>query len=61
MTNQYYTYLYFDPKDGTPIYVGKGIGRRAYKHKLNKLKIGCVIRKRIKEGYIDVKIVMDIQ
>lgn len=41
MTNKYYVYILYDPRkhdsihatsDGTPFYVGKGCGRRAYKH-----------------------------
>ena len=35
MMRQYYTYIYFDKSK--PIYIGKGYGRRAYKH----LKYGC--------------------
>jgi len=24
---KHYIYIYFDPRDATPIYIGKGIGR----------------------------------
>ena len=47
--SKFYTYIYFDPKDNTPIYVGAGTNKRAWKH--NRSKIGCVIRKRIAQGY----------
>jgi NUMOD3 motif len=49
--NQFYTYLYRDPKDDTPIYVGKGTGKRAWAHQRTKSHIGNVIRKRKREGY----------
>ena len=32
MTKQFYTYLYRDPKDNTPIYVGYGYDTRAWQH-----------------------------
>jgi hypothetical protein len=28
----YYTYIYFDPRDNLPFYVGKGHGKRAFHH-----------------------------
>lgn len=49
---QFYTYLYLDPKDGTPIYVGKGSCRRAWGHFTSKNRLGRIIRKRILEGYV---------
>jgi NUMOD3 motif len=53
MTKQFYTYLYRDPKDNTPIYVGKGHGRRAWKHfhKTSHSKLSNTLRKRKDEGY----------
>jgi hypothetical protein len=33
---QFYTYIYKDPRTDTPVYVGKGVRDRAYKHKFNK-------------------------
>ncbi len=32
MTRRFYVYVYFDPETALPFYVGKGQGRRAYKH-----------------------------
>jgi hypothetical protein len=32
MNNTYYVYTYFDPRDASPIYVGLGRGKRAFKH-----------------------------
>lgn len=29
---KFYAYVYFDPRDGLPFYVGKGQGYRARKH-----------------------------
>lgn len=51
----YYTYLYRDV-DGTPIYVGKGKNKRAWKH-FNpnvKTQIGYTLRKRKACGF-DIK------
>lgn len=48
----FYTYLYTDPKTDTPIYVGKGRGKRVNAHFTIKSKLGNVLRKRNKEGYI---------
>jgi hypothetical protein len=55
---QYYTYLYCDPKDNTPVYTGKGFGKRAYDHfKNNKTRLGKMLRKRLTEGYQIVPII----
>jgi hypothetical protein len=51
MTNQYYTYLWKDPKTNLPIYVGKGCNKRAWKHLKENTRIGNLLRKRISEGY----------
>ena len=32
MADKFYIYLYYDPRDNIPIYVGKGKGKRAYDH-----------------------------
>ena len=49
--NEYYTYLYKDPKTDTPIYIGKGCKLRAYEHRFSQYRIGRTIRKRLKQGY----------
>lgn len=46
----FYTYLYRDI-DNTPIYVGKGTKNRATHHFRSKTHLGCLLRKRYKEGY----------
>ena len=51
MDNQYYTYLYKDT-DGTPIYIGKGHGDRAWLHFGFKSHLGNLLRKRKKSGFI---------
>lgn len=32
MSKKYYVYIYYDPRDGSPIYVGMGKGGRAFVH-----------------------------
>ena len=54
---KFYTYLYRDPKDGTPIYVGKGKDARALCHFGLKTRLSNVLRKRKKEGYVCVPII----
>lgn len=51
---QFYTYLYRDPKDETPIYVGKGSGMRAWSHskKTTNPHLKNLLNKRKIEGYI---------
>jgi hypothetical protein len=53
MTKQFYTYLYRDPKDGTPIYIGKGFNKRAWEHQYDLgTHLSHTLRKRIREGYV---------
>lgn len=47
----FYTYLYRD-LDGTPLYVGKGNDKRAWKHRSSKSHLGLLLRKRAKVGFI---------
>lgn len=51
--NKPYTYLIRDPKNDTPIYVGKGTGKRAWDHFRPSCDthIGRTVKKRIAEGY----------
>jgi hypothetical protein len=56
----YYTYLWRDPKDNTPRYVGKGQCQRVWDHIENKILYSCgrlsqtsaMLKKRSSEGYI---------
>jgi hypothetical protein len=48
--NQFYVYIYKDPKTNTPVYVGKGQGKRAWDHFKSHRHLGCFLRKRQKEG-----------
>ena len=47
---EFYTYIYYDV-DGTPLYVGKGKDKRAFKHMCSKTHLGNVLRKREREGH----------
>jgi hypothetical protein len=51
MTQQFYTYVYKDPKTNLPIYIGKGCEDRAWKHKWGKHHLANVNKKRSKEGF----------
>lgn len=59
MSKQFYTYLYLDPKDNTPIYVGKGKGRRAFRHlrESQNPHLHNTLQKRKGEGYITTPII----
>ena len=50
----FYVYLYRDPKNETPVYVGKGIGYRAWSHLNNShnKRLSNLISKRHREGYV---------
>jgi hypothetical protein len=53
---KFYTYIYFDPRDNTPIYVGKGYGDRAFSHIKqsnirNNRRLSFLLAKRVAEGY----------
>lgn len=50
--HQFFVYLYKDPKTNNIVYVGKGKGKRANCHKSLKTRLGSLIRKRIKEGFV---------
>lgn len=49
----YCTYIWRDPKDGTPRYVGEGVLLRPFDHLLPscKSRLGTMLRKRRREGY----------
>lgn len=46
-------YIWYDPKDNTPRYVGKGLPSRPFVHLLpsGDMQIGRMLKKRIREGY----------
>lgn len=52
--NTYYTYLYIDPKNNSPIYVGKGQDKRAWSHFTitSNPRLTNTLKKRIQEGFI---------
>jgi hypothetical protein len=62
MTNQYYSYFYFDPVDDQCRYVGKGHGRRLYKHliKSHNKKFGCWMNQLKDEGVQPVIVKIDM-
>jgi hypothetical protein len=51
--NNFYIYIYLDPKTNEPVYVGKGKGRRALTHrtKSKNKHLNSLIKKRQSEGY----------
>lgn len=49
---KFYTYLWQDPKDNSPLYVGKGCGNRAFTHLKSKSELGQILRTRKEEGYV---------
>ena len=51
MSQQFYTYIYIDPKHCIPIYVGKGKGNRVWSHFKAKSHLGNLLRKRQAEGF----------
>jgi hypothetical protein len=51
--NNFYTYIWRDPKDHTIRYVGKGTGRRVWQHLLSpKYQVGAMLNKRHSAGYV---------
>jgi hypothetical protein len=51
MTAVYYTYLYIDPVDNIPVYVGYGQNFRAFEHFSLKTELGELLRQRILQGH----------
>jgi hypothetical protein len=50
-TQQFYIYIYIDPKTNEPVYVGKGTAKRAVHHVYAATHLGNLLRKRKTEGY----------
>lgn len=47
------TYIYFDPKNGQPVYVGKGLPHRPFDHLFKKTndRLNKLIKKRLNDGF----------
>ena len=58
---KFYTYVFFDPTTGIPVYVGKGSGRRwkAHYQKSSDYRLGRWIKKRQSEGHTIFPIIYD--
>lgn len=48
---EYCTYIYYDPKIKTPVYVGEGVRARPFDHFRLKTRLGYLLRKRVREGF----------
>ena len=46
----FYTYLYIDPIDNIPVYVGYGQNLRAFEHFSSKTELGDLLRQRLLQG-----------
>lgn len=49
--NNFYVYLWIDPKTNIERYVGKGSSRRVLDHWYTNTRLGYMLRKRKREGY----------
>jgi hypothetical protein len=60
MNKQYYTYIWVDTKTKIPVYVGKGLQNRnrAFDHLKCKSRLGNLLRKRQKEGFEVLPIIL---